>query len=123
TLALFVAQSMLESAIRYLGSRDGMAARLKIALGSRDNPPPASALCRRAARAFNNLQEAMPVFLALALLSLHHGKAADAELGAHIFLACRCLYVPVYLAGVPGLRSAVWLGSWVGLGQMIAALV
>ena len=30
------------------------------------------------------------------------------------------LYVPAYLTGVPGVRSAVWVGSWVGLAMMLA---
>ena len=33
----------------------------------------------------------------------------------HAFRPSRILYVPAYLAGVFGIRSAIWVGSWVGL--------
>jgi uncharacterized MAPEG superfamily protein len=31
--------------------------------------------------------------------------------------------MPAYLLGVTGLRSALWVASWVGLGLMIAPLI
>jgi uncharacterized MAPEG superfamily protein len=119
-LALFVAQTLLAPTIRYLLA--GAGARLRVALGPRDEPPPLPVLGARAERALHNLQEVLPVFLTLALLHLQQGTAeGQATLGAQIFLIMRALYVPAYLSGVPGLRSAVWIGSWVGLGLMLAA--
>ena len=45
-----------------------------------------------------------------------------AVLGARVFFAAHTLYVPAYLAGVPGMRSLVWMGSRVGLAMMIVQL-
>jgi uncharacterized MAPEG superfamily protein len=116
-LALFVAQTLLAPSLRYL--RGG----LWVALGPRDVQPPMPALGGRAERALHNLHEALPVFLTVALLHLLQGThPGQATLGAQIFLGTRALYVPAYLSGIPGLRSAVWVSSWVGLGLMLAAL-
>jgi uncharacterized MAPEG superfamily protein len=121
-LALFVAQTLLAPAIRYLLAGPGALDRLRVALGPRDEPPPLPVVGARAERALHNLQEALPVFLTLALLHLQQGShEGGATLGAQIFLIMRALYVPAYLSGVPGLRSAAWVGSWVGLGLILAA--
>jgi uncharacterized MAPEG superfamily protein len=78
----------------------------------------------RAARALANMQEALPVFLALALLNLIAGtSAAMAITGAWIFLIARVVYVPLYLAGIPGLRTLAWAGGWVGLILMLIPLL
>ncbi len=119
-LGLFVAQTLLPPAMRYLVGGDGFRERLRLALGPRDERPSQSRLGARAQRALANLGEALPVFLTLALLHVH-GRSAG-ERGAAVFLVARVLYVPAYLSGVPGLRSAVWVGSWVGLAMMTASL-
>lgn len=124
SLALFVLQSLIANAVTYLGDRAALTRNLKIAAGNRDTPPPMPLVAQRANRAFNNLREAMPVFLTLALLTMQQGKdEGSAQTGALVFLACRTLYVPAYMAGPPGGRSLCWVGSWVGLGMMIAALL
>jgi uncharacterized MAPEG superfamily protein len=114
-LALFVAQTLLGPSLRYLGAGPGVADRLKVALGPRDAPPPDTALSGRASRALANLQEALPVFLTVALLHDVHGTGPIAAPWAWAFLASRVLYVPAYLAGVPGVRSFVWSTGWIGL--------
>jgi uncharacterized MAPEG superfamily protein len=48
---------------------------------------------------------------------------ADAVTGAWIFLIARVLYVPLYLSGVPALRTLVWVVSWVGLIMMLLPLL
>lgn len=122
-LGLFVAQTMLSPTIRYLLAGEGTVGRVISALGPRDEAPPLSPLGARAGRALANLQEALPVFLTVALLHVAHGSGeGTATLGAWWFLAARVLYVPAYLSGVPGLRSAMWMASWLGLGAMLASL-
>jgi uncharacterized MAPEG superfamily protein len=70
------------------------------------------------------MQEALPVFLALALLNLFVGTAAQlAVTGATVFLVARLLYVPAYLAGVAGLRTLIWAASIVGLVLMLLPLL
>ena len=62
------------------------------------------------------MHEALPVFLALALLNMIVGTAAaPAVTGATMFLIARVLYVGVYMAGVPVVRTLLWAVSWVGL--------
>ncbi len=122
-LALFVLQTLLAPTIRYLLAGRGVGARLRIALGPRDDEPPLSPIGGRAARALANMHEALPVFLALSILVELHGAPLDlARAGATTWLAARALYVPAYLVGPPGLRSTLWVVSWIGLGIMIATL-
>lgn len=123
-LALFVVQTMMPATIRYLLAGPGTLARLRLALGPRDEQPPLSPIGQRAARALANMHEAMPVFLALALL--HVIRATDGSLatsGAALFVAARAVYVPAYLSGWAGVRSTIWVVSWLGLGAMIVPLV
>lgn len=123
-LALFVIQTLLPAICRYLLAGPGTGARLKIALGSRDAQPPHSTAGARAERALTNMHESLPVFLAIALLLVIRGVNDELAIqGAWIFLISRILYVPAYLAGVFGIRSAIWVVSWAGLVMMIIALL
>lgn len=122
-LALFVVQTLLPASFRFLAGGD-VGARLATALGPRDNPPAQSVHGARAERALANMQEALPVFLALALMNMIVGTSAElAILGATVFLVARILYVPAYLLGIPGLRTLIWLGGWVGLIMMLLPLL
>ncbi len=119
-LALFVIQTLLPNRFREPGEEGSV----KAALGPRDNPPPYTVIGGRAARALANMQEALPVFLALALLNLIVGTAADTAItGAWIFFLARLVYVPAYLSGITGLRTLVWAVSWVGLALLVAPLL
>jgi uncharacterized MAPEG superfamily protein len=69
----------------------------------------------RADRAANNQIEAMVMFLVIVLAASIAGKAPQAALGATVFFWARLVYWPVYLAGIPVLRTLVWLVSIVGL--------
>jgi uncharacterized MAPEG superfamily protein len=123
-LALFVVQTLLPATIRYLLAGPGTGARLKIALGPRDVQPPLSTVGARAERALANMHEAMPVFMTIALLLVFLDiKDGLAIQGAWIFLISRILYVPAYLAGMVGIRSVIWVLSWVGISMTITALM
>ncbi|MEQ1571293.1 MAG: MAPEG family protein [Myxococcota bacterium] len=122
-LALFVVQTLLAPSLRYLGAGPGVVDRLRVALGPRDTQPPETPLSSRAARALVNLQEALPVFLPVALLHVVHGTGDAAAGWAYAFLVARIVYVPAYLSGVPGLRSAVWSASWIGLGGLLVTWI
>lgn len=93
--------------------------------GSRDAQPQDSTLRARALRASRNYQENLPVFLALAILALivDTVNMPQALLGAQIFVIARIIYIPVYLAAVPFLRSVVFMVGLVGLGLMALAIV
>jgi len=121
-LALFVLQTYLPALLRPRGPDTGQ--RLSLALGPRDEPLPQSVIGRRAERALANMQEALPVFLALALLNLIVGTAGGLALtGATVFLVARVLYVPVYLSGIWGLRTLVWAAGVAGLVMLLIPLL
>ncbi len=123
-LALFVIQTLLPAMCRLLLAGPGIGSRLKFALGSRDEQPPLSKVGARAERALINVREALPVFVTIGLLLVVRGvNDGLAMKGAWIFLISRILYVPAYLAGIFGVRSALWVVSWAGLVMMITALI
>lgn len=93
-------------------------------VGNRDNPPKLSVVAARLDRAKNNMLEALPLFLALALLAQAKvGDTPEAVHGAAIFLVARTLYVPAYVSGIPMLRSLVWLIANAGLIVMALPLI
>lgn len=122
-LALFVLQTLLPGRFReppQPGEKTGLVENL----GNRDHVRPLTVVGQRATRALANLHEALPVFLALALLNLIVGTAAATAItGATIFLIARLLYVVVYMAGIPVLRTLIWVGGWVGLVMMLLPLL
>jgi len=121
---LWIVQSTLASCFRYFsGGSAVLGKHLWDALGARDTPPPMPVLGARAGRAFQNLSEALPVFLGLALLlELHDAPAGMGRTGAWVFVGARVLYVPAYLSAIPGLRSSVWLAGHAGLAMMAVAV-
>lgn len=122
-LALFVVQTLLPGRFREPAA-DGAKGKLVENLGNRDTMRPLTVTGERAARALANMHEALPVFLALALLNMIVGTAAGmAVTGATIFLIARALYVAVYVAGIPVLRTLIWVAGWVGLVLMIVPLL
>ena len=122
-LALFVVQTLLPGRFRE-PFPDGGNGKLMENLGNRDHMRPLTVVGERAARALANMHEALPVFLALALLNMIVGTAAGmAVTGAAVFLIARVLYVGVYLAGIAVVRTLVWAASWAGLVMMIVPLL
>src|SRR5258708_2732281 len=118
-LALFFVQTLLPGRFREPVA-PGQPGKLAENIGNRDHMRPFTVTGQRAARALANMQEAMPVFLALALMNMIAGSAAAlAVTGAIVFLVARVLYVPLYLSGIMGLRSFVWSVSWLGLILML----
>ena len=115
-LGLYFLQTLLPPLFRYVLRRD---AQIFATLGPRDNPPETSVFGARSERALRNANEAMLIFLPLALLGM---EAEGALLGAQIFVLSRIAYVPAYVLGVPVLRSAIWTAGVAGLGLMAAAL-
>jgi uncharacterized MAPEG superfamily protein len=122
-LALFFVQTLLPGRFREAPAA-GEAGKLKENLGNRDHVRPLTTVGARAARALANMQEAIPVFLGLALMNMIVAPdAPDAITGAWIFLIARVIYVPVYLSGVSVLRTLVWAGGLAGLLMMASPLV
>ena len=78
-------------------------------LGSRDAPQDFTAIQERARRTVSNHIEGMLLFVPLAVIvSLSDLSSQLTVIGAGLYLAGRALYAPLYLMGVPYLRSAAW---------------
>lgn len=89
-----------------------------------DGQKPKGALAGRAERASANFRETYPGFLALCLaLALTGDSSGWGFTGALLWFAARVVYLPLYLAGVPVVRSLVWAAGLFGLAVMFAAVV
>ena len=120
-LLLFAIQTYLPSMIM---SRTMGAEVLRHGGGPRDEALPLTVHARRAKRALANMNEAMMVFLPLALLAVHFGlNDGLAWWGALLFLLARVAYAPAYIAAIGLTRSAVWALGHIGLGMMAVALI
>jgi uncharacterized MAPEG superfamily protein len=70
----------------------------------------------RAQRAHRNMLESLPLFIALVLIAQIAGRTnALTLLGAQLFFWGRLAHAVIYVAGLPWLRTLVWLVSVVGL--------
>ncbi len=91
--------------------------------GPRDDPKPLGRIAARAERAFANYQETWPVFAALALgLAVTGRSGGVGATGAWLWLAARVVYLPLYVLGVPYLRSLCWAVACAGLVMMAIRL-
>jgi uncharacterized MAPEG superfamily protein len=94
-------------------------------MGPRDNTPPLrSALAGRLDRALANFKETFLLFaasvLALAVIGRH---SALTVWGAEMYLAGRILYLPLYAAGIPIVRTIAWAIATAGIVFLIVALL
>jgi uncharacterized MAPEG superfamily protein len=93
-----------------VGNRDAQAAHLSGAPG-------------RAHRAARNFLETFPFFAAAALaVVLVKANSPHTALGAQVYFWARLLYLPVYVIGIPYLRSLVWGVSFWGILMVLEAL-
>lgn len=78
----------------------------------------------RAKRALANFLETYPAFIALALALAITGKSGSiGATGAILWIVARALYLPIYVVGIPYIRTLAWLASIVGLVMMLARLM
>ena len=93
--------------------------------GARDgDPAPLGRHAARAARALSNFQESYPAFIALALGLAVAGRTGGlGQNGAMLWFGARIVYLPLYLLGIPYLRSLCWGVSIVGLLMMLVRLL
>jgi uncharacterized MAPEG superfamily protein len=94
-------------------------------LGPRDEKRKSkNILAGRFHRALKNLLETYPAFVALVLALAVTGKTGGlAATGALLWLAARIVFVPVYAAGIPVVRTLLWLVSAAGLVMMLIRLL
>lgn len=83
-----------------------------------------STLAGRLDRALRNLLETYPAYIALTVALVAADKTGGiAATGAWLWLTARVVYVAIYAAGVPVVRTLVWLASIVGLLMMFLRLM
>lgn len=116
-LLVFFIQTLLPPVFRFILRSDP---QIFATLGARDDPPETSRFGARAERAMANSIEQYILFLPLAMLGI---SLEQAVFGAQLFVLSRLLYVPVYIAGIPVLRSALWTIGIIGLGIMALAVI
>jgi uncharacterized MAPEG superfamily protein len=93
-------------------------------VGNRENLPVFEGWAGRAQRAHRNMLESLIIFAALVLVAQFAGRINVATaLGAQLFFWARLAYAPVYIIGIPWLRTAVWGVSFVGLVQILLQLL
>ena len=94
-----------------MGSRDGDSGKLSLLTG-------------RLLRAQSNFFETFPLFAASILMAvLTDNLSTYSYWGAILYLAARIIYLPLYLFGIPVVRSIVWLVSIAGLLMILLPLM
>ncbi len=93
------------------------------AFGNRAEAKETEGWVARAERADRNLKENLPLF-AIVVLVAHVAQVSDATtaLGAQIFVGARIAHAILYMAGIPGLRTASWAASLVGIGMIVSRI-
>lgn len=93
--------------------------------GPRDEEiKPKSPLAGRAKRASANFRETYPAFVVLLTGLAVGGDWGHLGLvGVLVWFAARIVYIPLYLRGIPYIRSLVWLVAMGGMGLMFAGVL
>jgi uncharacterized MAPEG superfamily protein len=93
------------------------------ALSSRDDDRDVSPLTGRLTRGLRNFLETYAAFVGRALALAVTGKTGGlGAIGALVWFWARIVYVPVFAAGIAGVRTATWTVSIVGLVLMLIRL-
>jgi len=79
-------------------------------------PAPLTGVAGRFDRAFRNFMETFP-FFAAAVLAAAWAQRLDSHtaLGAQLYFWARVVYIPLYAAGIPYVRSLVWTIAMIGI--------
>jgi uncharacterized MAPEG superfamily protein len=94
-------------------------------LSARDAPmPPLQVVAGRLHRALHNFLETFPLFAVAVLIAdatNRHGWMA--VWGSQIYFYARVLYLPIYAAGIPVVRTVVWTVASAGIVMVLLALI
>ena len=96
---------------------------LVAAAGNRHDLPPIEGWAERARRAHLNMLENLVLFAILVVAASIVGKInAMTTLGAELFFWGRVAYAPIYIIGIPWLRTAAFGVSFAGLVTIFSQL-
>jgi uncharacterized MAPEG superfamily protein len=90
-------------------------------MGARDEAlPPPEPIVGRLARAQANFFETFPLAAAAILIVTVSGRTSQwTEIGALLWLGARIVYLPLYWAGVPVVRTLAWAIGLAGIGMVL----
>lgn len=93
-------------------------------MGARDEAlPPLNPLAGRLQRAQANFLETLPIaIIALLGVVVANRTGASTALGGWIWLGARIVYLPLYAAGIPVIRTLAFAVSLVGLAMVLKPL-
>jgi len=93
--------------------------------GARDETlPPLNPVAGRLARAQANFLETFPIAIVALIGVVVAGRTSQwTALGGWIWLGARIVYLPLYAAGVPKVRTLVWAIGLIGLGLVLWPLL
>jgi len=93
-------------------------------MGARDEAqPPLNPLAGRLQRAQANFLETLPIaIIALLGVVVANRTSASTVLGGWIWLGARIVYLPLYAAGIPVIRTLAFAVSLVGLAMVLKPL-
>ncbi len=94
-------------------------------MGARDEPmPPLNPIAGRLARAQANFLETLPLAIIGLVGVVVTGKAGEpTALAGWIWLGARALYLPLYWAGIPRIRTLVWAVATLPLLLLLGVLL
>jgi uncharacterized MAPEG superfamily protein len=94
-------------------------------VGARDEAlPEPNPVTGRLMRAQANFQETFPIAIVALLGVVIAGKTSQwTALGGWIWLGARAVYLPLYWAGIPVVRTIVWTIALIGLAMAIKPLL
>jgi len=120
TLVLAIVQILLPAMLR---NRE---TGLDYNASARDAPSsaPVGKVTGRLQRAQSNLFETLPLFAAAVLIAHVAGRNGELTFwGAALYLTARVVYVPLYAAGIPVIRSLAWTAGLAGLAMILVAIL
>ncbi|KLD64546.1 MAPEG family protein [Dyella japonica] len=90
---------------------------------NRTGEAPLTGAADRTSRACRNFLETFAFFAAAVLVVVVGQRTTGTTaLGAQIYFWARVIYLPVFAAGIPYLRTLIWAGSVVGLVMILSGV-
>ena len=105
------------------GTRNVLALGLPTAAGNQDDIAPWTGWNDRLNRAVRNAIEAISIFAPVVVaVEFADANNATSALGAQIFFFARLLHAPIFVLGIPYLRTTAWTAGAVGIVMVALAL-